>query len=102
MTGFQKNIYSTGEGKPGRFIAFGYTDSSRQAMIYLLVTVTEKNIMTMRITFPTDGNRESEDFKQKEYVVECMYRMCGFSGSSYKARTYQQFMAGEVGEKYTE
>lgn len=92
MIGFQKVIFHDGaDERPGRMIVIGYTDSSQTVMTYLLVQITDKHIMRMEINFPTDGNRNSEDFWQKEYVVECMYRLCGFSGSSKMPQTYQEF-----------
>ena len=92
MIGFQKVIFHDGaDERPGRMIVIGYTDSSQTVMTYLLVQITDKHIMRMEINSPTDGNRNSEDFWQKEYVVECMYRLCGFSGSSKMPQTYQEF-----------
>lgn len=92
MIGFQKVIFHDGaDERPGRMIVIGYKDSSQTIMTYLLAQVTDEYIMSMEIAFPTDGNRETEDFWQKEYVVECMYRLCGFSGSSKVPQTYQEF-----------
>lgn len=94
MIGFQKVIFHDGaDERPGRMIVIGYTDSSQNVMTYLLVQITDEYITRMNIEFPTDGNRETEDFWQKEYVVECMYRLCGFSGSSKVPQTYQEFYA---------
>ena len=99
IPGFQKLTFSNEDAtKPGRIVVTGM-DSVGQVCDYILVTVTEEYIMTMRVVFPSDGKHETEDFKEKEYLVECMYRLCGFSGSSYKARTYVQFLNGESGEK---
>lgn len=89
IIGFQKVIFHDGaDERPGRMIVIGYDQT---VMNYILVQVTDESIMKMEITFPTDGNKETEDFWQKEYVVECMYRSCGFSGSSKTPQTYQQF-----------
>lgn len=92
MIDFQKIIFHDGaDERPGRIIAVGYKDFDRTVMSYLLMQITDEHIMRMQIDFPTDGNRNTEDFWQKEYVVECMYRFCGFSGSSKMPQTYQEF-----------
>lgn len=100
LTDFAKIAYSDDSADHGRFVATGYADRSKAVMVYLVVAVYQDSVQIMQINFPSDGNRESEDFLQKSYVVECMYRMCGFGNSSYKPRTYQQYLAGETGEKY--
>lgn len=92
MIDFQKIIFHDGaDERPGRIIAVGYKDFDRTVMSYLLMQITDEHVMRMQIDFPTDGNRNTEDFWQKEYVVECMYRFCGFSGSSKMPQTYQEF-----------
>ena len=83
----------------GRFILTGYTDSSSKIAVYLLVTVESRRVYIMHITFPDTGDTSSEDYQQKAYVVENMYRMCSFSGSSYYPRTYEQYLSGERGDQ---
>lgn len=100
LTDLVKITYNDDSVDHGRFVATGYADASRQIMVYLVVAVYQDSVQIMQITFFSDGNLESEEFMQKSYIVECMYRMCGFGNSSYKPRTYQQYLAGEQGEKY--
>ncbi len=82
------------------FILSGYQDSSEQIAIYYLARRYDNYIYIMRIDFPYNGDSGSEDYMQKCYVVENFYRMCGFGGSSYRPRTYEQYKAGDMGEKY--
>ncbi|MCC8067202.1 MAG: Ig-like domain-containing protein [Clostridiales bacterium] len=82
------------------FIITGYFDSAETEAAYILVRVNGEFVYCMEILFPYNGNSSSEDYLEKSYVVENIYRMCSFSGSSYKARTYTQFLNGEQGEKY--
>lgn len=96
----QKIAYTDNADSHGRFVITGYTDISQSVLVYLLVSIYEQNIQKMRIEFPGGIDKESVDFLEKSYVVECMYRMCGFSNSSYRPRTFEQFIAGEPGEKY--
>ncbi|MCD7819832.1 MAG: zinc ribbon domain-containing protein [Lachnospiraceae bacterium] len=82
------------------FIVTGYYDSAQTAAAYILVRVNESYAYTMEIVFPYNGDSSSEDYLEKCYVVENIYRMCGFSGSTYKARTYTQYLNGEQGDSY--
>lgn len=82
------------------FITSGYEDSSCQIAVYYLVRRYGNDMYIMQIDFPYNGDKASEDYIQKSYVVENFYRMCGFGGSTYKARTYSQFKSGDKGEQY--
>jgi len=55
---------------------------------YDLITVTDKYLMKMIVTYPDNGI----DLEQKTYVVECYYRMCGFSGSTKSYRSYRDYL----------
>ena len=34
-----------------------------------------------------------------DYVVDCVYRFCSFSGGTYQPRSYQQFLDDNMGSK---
>ena len=36
--------------------------------------------------------KERLDKNEKWYYVECMYRMCGFSGSARSPRSFQEYL----------
>lgn len=56
---------------------------------YYLIRITDDYIMSMEIEYLDDGTNDLE----KQYMTECLYRMCGFSGSSQKPRTFEEFCA---------
>ncbi len=58
-------------------------------LVYDLVKVDKDYVMQMMIAFPVYASEEDEMYKG--YVTECMYRMCGFSGSSQPPRSYEEY-----------
>ncbi len=72
----------------GRVIVTGY-NTPRDKLVYDLVKVDKDYVMQMMIAFPVYTSEEDE--LQKGYVTECMYRMCGFSGSSQPPRSYEEY-----------
>ena len=47
----------------------------------------------MKLIFPQYTGEE--DKMQKGYITECVYRLCGFSGSSDGPRSYQDYKKGQ-------
>ena len=48
-------------------------------------------VMIMRVIFPV-----SSDSSKYNYITECLYRTCGFSGSTANGcRTYEDFMESQ-------
>lgn len=85
-----KLIFSAEEDH-GRVIVTGYTDA-RDKLIYDMVKIEPSYVMHMKLYFPQYTG--SEDKLQKGYVTECIYRMCGFSGSTNRPRSYQEYKEG--------
>ena len=73
-----------------RFIVTGYADSGLSVPAYHLVYITDEAVMEMYITYPFETS--AEDKNEKWYYVECMYRMCGFSGSAKSPRSFQEYL----------
>lgn len=74
----------------GKVIVTGWDSASRNYVVYDLYKIEGDYFMQMRIIFP---NYTGElDKKQKAYVTECYYRLCGFSDSKAGTRSYQEFM----------
>ena len=72
----------------GKIVLTGYSESYEQ-LIYELLRVEEEYVFQMKIIFPSYEN--SEDKLQKDYITECMYRMCGFSGTAERVRVYHDY-----------
>lgn len=72
-------------------------DSSETEGIYIIaVNDGEKNYI-LKFTYPDPDM--SYDYNEIDYVVDCIYRYCSFSGGTYQPRTYQQFLKDDMGIK---
>ena len=75
----------------------GYEDDEKKEAKYSLITSDGEDTYIMEIKFIDTDYTDS--YKEINYIVDCMYRGCSFTNSSYKVRTYQQFKNDEMGEK---
>ncbi len=78
----------------GRVIVTGYA-SARDKIVYDLVKVDPQYIMHMVVTFPAYTGEEDKNLK--DYVTECIYRMCRFSGNTEELRNYEEYCAAMGG-----
>lgn len=70
-------------------IVTGYLDG-RSKIGYVLTRVESGYVMQMKVIFP--AYQGEEDKLQKDYITECLYRMCGFSGNKSEYRTYEEYI----------
>lgn len=67
---------------------------------YYCVASNDTSIYMMQVVYPTaDHNGIGVDFTQTGYLVDCLYRGWSLSGSTYAIRTYDQYMADDMGSK---
>ena len=78
-------------------IVMGYEDDEKKEAKYSLFTSDGEDTYIMEIEFKDSDYKDS--YKEINYIIDCMYRGCSFTNSSYKVRTYQQFKNDEMGEK---
>lgn len=78
-------------------VLMGYKDDEKKNAEYSLITSDGENNYIMEIEFEDSDYKDS--YKEINYVIDCMYRGCSFTNSSYKVRTYKQFKNDEMGEK---
>lgn len=65
--------------------------NSEGLLVYDLFNVSDDYVMQMQVLFPDYSGKE--DQWQKGYVTECIYRLCGFSGSSATGcRSYDEYV----------
>ena len=65
--------------------------NSEGLLVYDLFNVSDKYVMQMQVIFP--DYKDEQDKWQKGYVTECIYRLCGFSGSSANGcRSYEEYV----------
>ena len=78
-------------------IVMGYLDSDKTKCEYVLLTSDGKKDYMMQINF-FDSDYKDE-YKEINYVVDCMYRGCSFTNSTYQMRTFDQFREDDMGVK---
>lgn len=71
-----------------RFIVTGYTEDRSQS-VYVLVSIYDQ-VYTQMIAYTST----KEHFDELNYMVECMYRTCGFSNSSQEPRSFTDYING--------
>ena len=75
------------ENNEGTIIVTGLDEYNRA--VYDLTYINMDNIMNMKVRFPNDGSQK----EKRDYVVECIYRMCGFGGSTKGPRSYEEYIS---------
>lgn len=61
-------------------------------LMYDLFYVSDEYVMQMQVLTP--DYEDEQDQLQKSYVTDCLYRLCGFSGTSESVcRSYEEFLA---------
>lgn len=92
-------VYKDDESKDyRRFIVSGYNDSSKSFGNYCFCNVYEDKIEFYQLVTPISGHSKDE-LSHANYILDTIYRMCSFTGSSYNPRTYDQFINNEMGSK---
>ena len=74
-----------------------FHDKTPSGTLFVRITSDVEDTYIMEIKFIDTDYTDS--YKEINYIVDCMYRGCSFTNSSYKVRTYQQFKNDEMGEK---
>lgn len=73
-------------------------DLSKAQYILHAVNATDTYVLTM--TFPYGGTTGvTVEYSPCGYLLDCIYRGWSISGSTYKLRSYDQFMKDKMGEK---
>jgi hypothetical protein len=85
-----EDIINTTTEDHGKVIVSGWDDMRHDRAVYDLLKTTDEYVLQMTVYFP-DYTSE-EDRLEKAYVTECLYRLCGFSGSSKPTRSYADFL----------
>lgn len=75
----------------------GKADASGNTGSYIIAANDGKKNYILEFYFP-DPDLDN-DYDDINYVVDCIYRYCSFSGGTYKPRTYQQFLKDDMGTK---
>lgn len=78
-------------------IAMGYSDSAKKKWQYHLVKNDGSRTYVMKIAY--EDPEYTNPHKTINYVVDCMYRACSFSNTTYQLRTFAQFQKDLMGTK---
>lgn len=73
-----------------------YFDDANKAAYFIGVS-NGRNVYTMDFEYyePDTYNY----YTPQNYMIDCLYRYCEHSGTSYRVRTYEQFLSDDMGEK---
>lgn len=74
----------------GRVIVTGWNPEYPERAIYDMVKIEKDYIMQMKVYLSPYSSEE--DKIQKAYYVECLYRLCGFSGTEKNVRSYDEYL----------
>ena len=72
-------------------------DSSETTGVYIIAANDGEKNYILKFTYPDPDMKD--DYNAIDYVVDCVYRYCSFSGGTYRPRTYQQFLKDDMGKK---
>lgn len=72
-------------------------DSSEKTGVYIIAANDGKKDYILKFTYPDPDM--TNDYNEIDYVVDCVYRFCSFSGGTYQPRSYQQFLDDNMGSK---
>ena len=73
-------------------------DSSETTGVYIIAANDGEKNYILKYTYPDPDMKD--DYNAIDYVVDCVYRYCSFSGGTYRPRTYQQFLKDDMVMKY--
>ena len=80
-----------------RALISGSVDSSETQGVYIIAANDGEKNYILKFVYPDPDIHDN--YNMIDYVVDCIYRYCSFSGGTYKPRTYQQFLKDDMGTK---
>ena len=80
-----------------RALISGSVDSSETQGVYIIAANDGEKNYILKFVYPAPDIHDN--YNMIDYVVDCIYRYCSFSGGTYKPRTYQQFLKDDMGTK---
>ncbi|KIR01546.1 hypothetical protein P261_00360 [Lachnospiraceae bacterium TWA4] len=69
--------------------------------IYVCYACSNETVYTLKVYYPTE-NLKTFDYTPKGYFLDCIYRGWSLSGTSYKYRTWNQYLNNDMGMKKEE
>ena len=91
---FQRDVKDVDDSGYARALIGGYYNNHGE---YVIIACNGSKTYILTMEYP---DRDPDVFfKPINYIVDCVYRYCSFSGTTYKPRTYQQFLNDDMGSK---
>ena len=84
------DILVKSDGDTGKIVVSGDYDSNQSKVVYDLIKVDDQYVYQMLSIKPY--YKDEDERVQYAYVTENEYRTCGFSGSTYTPRSYEEFV----------
>lgn len=84
------DILVKSDGDTGRIVVSGDYDSNQTKVVYDLIKIDDQYVYQMLSIKPS--YKDEDERVQYAYVTETEYRTCGFSGSTYTPRSYEEFV----------
>ncbi len=94
MTGIEEIL---DKPEKGVCIFAGSRSDDENQKLYHLLRVEDDSVYYMTVGYPDTDDKELDG--KRNYYIDCLYRMCSFSGGTYKPRTYDQFLSDDMGTK---
>ena len=95
-TYFKKDVRDLNRTEMARALVGGYYQSTGHSDYNIIAS---DGIKTYVLTMDYIDDNPKDDYKEINYVVDCIYRYCSFGGGTYKPRTWEQFLQDDMGEK---
>lgn len=76
-----------------------YTDGQNGNGMYKVIVSNGSSIYTLDYEYGSSDS--STYYTAQNYMLDCMYRYCEHSGTTYKPRTWEMFSKDQMGEKKT-
>lgn len=80
-----------------RALIGGSVDSAESEGTYIIAANDGEKNYILQFTYPDPDMKN--DYNDIDYVVDCVYRYCSFSGGTYQPRTHEQFLRDDMGTK---
>ena len=88
---------STDSQGMSRALLAGYLDSAETKGAYIIAANDGTDNYILEFYYPDQNKNDA--YKDINYIVDCVYRYCSFSGTTYRPRTFLQFANDDMGEK---
>lgn len=95
-TYFDRDVKDVDSNGMARALIGGYYSDTRHGQYVIIASDGSRKY---ELTFEYPETNVYDNYKEINYVVDCVYRYCSFSGGTYKPRSWKKFLADDMGTK---